>query len=371
MASANLQPNGPFFDYQHGARLFGDGNFRLVPKTAFLFHVFFNINPVVGTTLTTDNQIEVGMLAKSVDLPKFEIDTKPVNSYNRWNLVQSKVKYSPIVMELHDDSGDVVRDFWYQYYQYYIRDADYSLSLYQVPYKYGVMPAQSFGYSPINNATQPFLTSISIYSLYQGKFTEYYLVNPVIENWEHGRHVQGENNILSNTMRIAYEAIHYRTGETSSDTVSGFDVIHYDDRPSPIDPPTTRSDNITDLNTSELTDSAIMSLNSTTSALTNTLTGIATGAVSTLTSGAIAAGLNVLNTSLSSYAFPSLTSIPVTVTDITNNVAANYGFESALTGPDSFTNTAITSNNYGVGSNAGTYSFTMNDGDTSDDGSDD
>jgi hypothetical protein len=360
MASANLSPGGPFFDWKHGQRLFGEDKMRLAPKQTFLFHVFFNINPALQA-LTVDNQIEVGMLVKSVDLPKFNIDTKPLNSYNRWNLVQTKIKYDPLIIRLHDDSADVVRDFWYAYYSYYFRDADYETSLYQVPYKYATMPAQDWGYSPVNGQTQPFLTSISLYSLYQGKFTEYYLINPVIENWEHGEHTQGENNVVSNTMRIAYEAIHYRTGETSSETVSGFDVIHYDDRPSPIDPPVATSDVITDLNSSDLSSQVLMALNNTVNTTLNSLAGVAVGAVSSLTNAAVSAGLNLVNSSTSSYVFPSLTSVPTTSTDVANNVAANYSVESTLTGPDSFSNTAITSNNYGVASDDGTYNFNMND----------
>lgn len=371
MASANLRslPAGDsFHDSSTGSRLFVDNTFRLAPKQTFLFHVFFNINPALAA-FSVNNQIEVGMMVKGVDLPKFNIETKPMNSYNRWNLVQNKIKYDPIIIRLHDDSADVVRDFWYSYYSYYYRDSDYDTALYQVPYKYGAMPAQSWGYSPVNNQTLPFLTSISVYSMYQGQFTEYYLVNPIIENWEHGEHSQGENNTLTNTMRIAYEAIHYRTGEVSANTVSGFDVIHYDDRPSPIDPPVDTSHVVQDLNSNGLDASIYIGLNGS-SRITTNLDAFASGTVKQLTNGVVSTGLNAVNSTLSKFAFPTLGGLANSVTGLfgnssTANMTAatqnQYSQLSALTGPDSFNNSSVTSNNYGVGSNSGTYNFNMND----------
>jgi len=308
-------------------------------------------------------------------LPKFTIDTKTLNSYNRWNIIQSKVKYEPITLKIHDDSSDRIRDFWYRYYSFYYRDSDYSPPLYQTPYKYSVMPAQTWGYTPANNSVQQFLTSISVYSLYQGNFTEYYLINPVIESWEHGEHSYSENTTMQHTLRIGYEAIHYRTGQTSSDTVSGFDVIHYDDRPSPVDPPTgSRSPVITDLNSQLTSASSVLSgintmTNSASNALSNTLAGIAAGQIRNFGSQAIAAGLSGLN-SISDFLFPSSSLITNSSQQAAFNIdsaslisaPAGSSF-STLSGPTSFVGTNVTSNGYGI-SNSDTFgpsTFTMND----------
>jgi hypothetical protein len=357
-------------DYAHASDTFVSNDYALIPKQTFLFHVYFNINQS-AYAIGNDKQTEIGLMVKSADLPKFTIDTKTLNSYNRWNIIQSKVKYEPIVIRMHDDSADRVRDFWYRYYSFYYRDSDYSPALYQTPYKYGVMPSQTWGYSPANNSTQPFLTSISLYSLYAGKFTEYYLINPVIEAWEHGEHSYAENGTLQNTLRIGYEAIHYRTGQTSSDTVSGFDIIHYDDRPSPWDPAGNRSDVITDLNSQLTSASSVLSgintmTNGASNALTNKLSGIAGGAINSLTGAAISSGLSGLS-SISNYLFPtanfsaSATAQAAANINSASIVSAGDSSLSALSGPASYVNTAVSSNGSGIGSTVGTYNFTMND----------
>ena len=104
-------------DYQHAARLFVGDNFRLAPKQGFLYHVFIDLDPSIKR-VGVDQQIEAGMLVKSVDLPKFTVDTKTLNSYNRPNVIQTKIKYDPITISFHDDHADVVRNLWFDYYHY-------------------------------------------------------------------------------------------------------------------------------------------------------------------------------------------------------------------------------------------------------------
>ena len=42
--SGFFNPKGNLGDFRHAARTFVDDNFRLAPKSKFLFHVFFKIN---------------------------------------------------------------------------------------------------------------------------------------------------------------------------------------------------------------------------------------------------------------------------------------------------------------------------------------
>ena len=37
-----LNPKGNLGDFRHAARLFTDDSFRLLPKSKFLFHVYFH-----------------------------------------------------------------------------------------------------------------------------------------------------------------------------------------------------------------------------------------------------------------------------------------------------------------------------------------
>ena len=122
-------------DYAHASRTFVDGLYRLSPKIGSMYHVFVDVNREVSN-IDKNSQIEIGMMAKSVQLPKFTIQNKTHNAYNRKNVVQERINYDPVSITFHDDSADKVREFWYKYYAYYYRDSDYSTATYAAPSKY-------------------------------------------------------------------------------------------------------------------------------------------------------------------------------------------------------------------------------------------
>lgn len=218
-------------DYQHASRLFVDSLYRLSPKATFLFHVFIDINPYV-TTIGNNEQIELGMLAKSAQLPKFTIKNKIYNSYNRKNVVQDAIQYDPLTFSFHDDSADIVRGFWGDYYSYYYRDGDYPEPVYKQGHKYQNRQYQYWGFSPKNDV--PYISFIRLYSLHQNHFSAYTLINPMITSFKHGDHQYSENGTMQHDMTIAYEGVHYLTGPVSEQTVQGFSMIHYDNTPSPL-----------------------------------------------------------------------------------------------------------------------------------------
>ena len=229
-------------DYRHAARIFTDSNFRLSPKYGFLFYVEFDFNPLITNISNTAAQ-ELGMIVKSATLPKFTIDTKTHNAYNRKNIIQNKINYDPVSIVFHDDQADNVRNFWYDYYSFFFRDSDYADSTYTTPHKYQSRPSFDWGYSPRptvgynnSNAAQPYqyIQAIRIYSLYQKNFSEYQLVNPIITSFKHGDHVNGENNLLSHEMSVQFETVKYLTGYTTANTVGGYVDLHYDNTPSPL-----------------------------------------------------------------------------------------------------------------------------------------
>lgn len=227
-------------DFQHGARIFVDDNYRLSPKYGFLFHVAFDLNSEI-TRVPRDQMLEMGMVVKSAALPKFSIDNKVLNAYNRVNVVQNKIKYDPITITFHDDSADVIRDFWYDYYSYYYRDSDYQETVYAAPHKYDIRQQQAWGYQPrqypnSNQGTQQYIRAIRIYSLHQKRFSEYTLLNPTITSFQHGEHQNGSNDLMQHQMTVQFEAVKYRYGYVSKNTVSGFADLHYDHTPSPLTP---------------------------------------------------------------------------------------------------------------------------------------
>lgn len=223
-------------DYRHASRTFVDGLYRLSPKVGTLYHVFIDINPTVAT-ISQGEQIEIGLMAKSVNLPKFNIQTKTYNAYNRKNIAQEKINYDPLTITFHDDSADIVRNFWYGYYSYYYRDSDHQESVYHQDHKYKKRQEQTWGYSPINTSatgTPAYINSIRIYSLHQKSFSSYILIRPTITAFAHGQHESGSYDAMEHSMTLQYEAVQYETGQVSNGTVLGFSEIHYDQTPSPL-----------------------------------------------------------------------------------------------------------------------------------------
>lgn len=223
-------------DYQHAARTFVDGLYRLGPKSTALFHVFIDVNPSVAI-MDQNTQIEIGLMAKSINLPKYTIKTKTYNAYNRKNIAQESITYEPITITFHDDSANVVRNFWYDYFSYYYRDSDHQEPLYLADHKYEKRNTQQWGFTPKQTSltgTPNYINAIRIYSLHQKSFSSYTLIRPTITSFQHGEHTMGEYNLLEHSMQISYEAVHYATGPVSDGTVMGFSVIHYDHTPSPL-----------------------------------------------------------------------------------------------------------------------------------------
>lgn len=234
-------------DPQHASRLFVGDNFKLAPRQGFLYHVFFDLDPSIKR-VGNQEQIEAGMLVKQANLPKFTIDTKTLNSYNKYNIVQTKLKYDPLQISFHDDSNDIVRSLWFDYYNYYYRDADQGYDgptgtvnpSYYKNTKYTARDNNQWGYTPRNynnltgTPTQQYFKAIRIYSLSRKRFAEYTLINPMITNFSHGQHQAGSSDPMGHDMTIAYETVLYATGKVSSTTVHGFADIHYDKTPSPM-----------------------------------------------------------------------------------------------------------------------------------------
>jgi hypothetical protein len=215
-------------DYRHATKTFVDSLYRLGPKSSALFHVFIDVN----NSVSPGDPTEIGMLAKSVQLPKFSVQNKTYNAYNRKNIVQERINYDPISLTFHDDSADVIRNFWYGYYSHYYRDSDHTAEMYGMNHKYASRHTQAWGYSP--RSSDSFISSIRIYSLHQKSFSSYILFKPTITNFQHGQHTAGNYDLMEHSMTVNYEAVHYETGAVSNGTVLGFGEQHYDKSPSPL-----------------------------------------------------------------------------------------------------------------------------------------
>lgn len=236
--------------WDHASKLFLPNTYELAPKHSFLYHVNFVFadNTVLKNGVeNTNKQLELGMLVKQVSLPKFTMDTKTLNAYNKPTIIQSKVHYNPISVQFHDDAADVVRNFWFDYFNYYYRDSDNSSgNTYEANSHNELSNARQikdWGYtirgSEVSSKTlkAPYLKAINIYSLHNKKFSQYTLINPIIKDFAHGEHnASSGGDVMQHSMTVEYESVIYAYGNITKSTVLGWGDLHYDKSPSPLTP---------------------------------------------------------------------------------------------------------------------------------------
>lgn len=231
-------------DYQHASRLYLDDNFKLAPKNKFLFHVVFDINNDVITRPFTDGEkLELNMLVKTCQLPKYNLNYEEKLQYNKKAFVATRIQYQPVNISFHDDQADTVNAFWKSYYEYNIADsvtlggANNTITSFgkDTMYESGEGIPRQFGMDNSKARKKPLLRSIQIFVLHRKKFTSFTLVNPVITSFSHDDLDQADGaGIMSNTMQVMYETVLYRVGNVSRADPRGFATLHYDNEPSPL-----------------------------------------------------------------------------------------------------------------------------------------
>lgn len=271
-------PKGNLGDFAHAARLYNTSAFRLAPKTKFLYHVVFNFNdiPLAGTNFKEQHQRTVGLLVKSIDLPKFKIQVDVAQQYNRKRATQTKLEYEPINIAFHDDNLGVTTALWSLYYGYYYADSSHggggagggggatgffsSLANAVVPGITKLFGGTSDsagssssavppGYSRLDNTrgfstyrygldrdqSVPFFSTIQIFQLSKQQYQSFTLVNPIITGWQH-ESLDNSNgqDTSANKMSIMYEAVIYGQGQVSTGNPDGFAKEFYDKSPSPL-----------------------------------------------------------------------------------------------------------------------------------------
>jgi len=247
IAGGALNPKGNLGDYAHAARLYTDNNHALAPKTRFLYHVFFDINPTAASIIPTINAQkinEMGMLVKSATLPTYTATVETRKQYNRVKHSQTSITYDPVNLTFHDDNSSLTTALMQAYYRYYFADGNqirnagraYSRtpnSLYQGSSR----NKDKFGLDN-NNPGLPFFNSIQISQLSRGSYVTYTLVNPIVTAWGHDRVDNSDGaGLAENSMQISYEAVFYDAGAIEAGAngePNGFGQDHYDTTPSPL-----------------------------------------------------------------------------------------------------------------------------------------
>ena len=144
--------------------------------------------------------------------------------------MQTGIQYQPVSIVLHDDMGDVATAFWKSYYQHYIVDTNQPETAYKAGYN-DTGSMRRFGLDTGNK--EKFFTSISIFQLSRGLFTEYKMMNPIVNDWANGSMDQGDGaGVNEHAFSISYSGVLMRNGEIGVDP-AGFAQFHYDKTPSP------------------------------------------------------------------------------------------------------------------------------------------
>jgi hypothetical protein len=221
-------------DYQHAAKLFLADGYALAPKFGFIYYVVLNINSraVLDQQWNNRDKNDVGLLAKQVDLPKFKISTETLNQYNRKTVVQTKLNYDPISIQFHDDNAGVTHNLWVNYFKHYYADSNQDDRAFSDT-KFSTTPHTYGRY--YDNERGEFFSSIDIYVLHRGEFTQFTLVNPKISDWQHDAVSQDAGNkILQNKMTVAFETVKYQSGIVSKgSSPPGWADLYYDNDGSP------------------------------------------------------------------------------------------------------------------------------------------
>lgn len=265
-------------DYTHASKTFRTNSYQYSPKLKFLFHVYFDINPLAYSVIQ-DSTNNLSLTVKSVQLPSYTFDTHTMNQYNRKRIIQTKVKYDPIEISFHDDNLNVVRNMWFNYFSYYYNDATKPISLtagrsFPTPeirsnnqqigigddynkrnlYEPSLTGDNGWGYigetdRTINpswttgNTKVPFFKNITVFGFNQHNFVAYTLVNPIITRFAHDQYNYADGaGIMENKMTVDYETVKYFdgaiNGQSPGDIVKGFgDQGTYDRTLSPIAKP--------------------------------------------------------------------------------------------------------------------------------------
>ena len=261
-------------DYAHASKTFRTNGYEYAPRNKFLFHCYFNINtsmiPSLAAVYNSTEKATIGLMVKTIQLPKFKLETEVLNQYNRKRVIQKKINYMPVTTTFHDDGGDLIRNMWYNYYSYYYKDPNQA---YGPPAQNGsigpiqTLPGFSYNSRDIyandrvvndwgfvgesydqgnaggpgvgsggdqTSGKPPFFRDITIYGMDQHKWASYTLINPLISSWDHDTYNYSEGGgTMQNSMTIEYETVKYFTGAIGGvrpDTnVVGFaDPAYYD-----------------------------------------------------------------------------------------------------------------------------------------------
>jgi hypothetical protein len=224
-------------DARHAHRLYTEHSFALAPKTKFLYHVVFQ--PVEKNSAISNSvkfSKEIGVLAKTVDLPQYRASVDNKQQYNRKKNIQTRIDYQDVTIRFHDDNNGLTRAMLEEYYRYYFRDGNNNPATgsFNARDKYSTVVPR---YGLDNGTRDPFFNYIKIYQLARRNWFSYTLINPLITQWGHDTLDNSDGaGMMENSIVIAYEGVLYDHGKIDGSEPAGFtdEETRYDNVPSPL-----------------------------------------------------------------------------------------------------------------------------------------
>lgn len=234
----NRDPDLHLRDARHANQLFTEHSFSLAPKVKFLYHVNFALTTEAQSTSPNSTKFgkEIGVLAKSADLPSYRASIETKNQYNRRKHIQTRVDYNEVAIRFHDDNLGLTRSMLEEYYKYYVVDGRRENFI-------EVNPRDKYSnnlnrYGLDNQTTEPFFSFIKLYQLSRQQWFSYTLINPIITQWSHDSvDASDGQGIMENSISVAYESVLYANGDiTENGEPAGFtsQETRYDVVPSPL-----------------------------------------------------------------------------------------------------------------------------------------
>ena len=180
--------------------------------------------------------IDITHRVKSIDAPRFDIETETLNQYNKPRIVPLKINYQPITITFWDDRSNLTTDFWNTVYQFYFLNGARN-----DPSQY---PSYDSDITHINDGTSDMLgydnygyyigdkkhnrknlfAYMSLYLVANTQCNRIDLINPYMQQMQHDQFSQEMSNELAqNTVTWAYENVVYydRTSITEDKALLG------------------------------------------------------------------------------------------------------------------------------------------------------
>lgn len=185
---------------------------QAMPRQKFLFYASFNPGSAITETVDFSSWTNgFAFQISKIDRPKFTIDVKQLNQYNRKRLIHTGIQYDPVNIVFHDTVDDRVLRVWQQYYKWYFGDGrGKANTIWNRPVLQDTT-ANGWGFSPpnIHPYNTQFFESLDIYTFYGKKYTQHRMWNPKIASIDFDS-MDTESSAFANvTMNIKHEGVDY------------------------------------------------------------------------------------------------------------------------------------------------------------------